>query len=173
MHSHPRVLQFCAGHSDGATKLVQILRAAIAASKRKPQEATVIIALDIKNTFNTISRAHVLNTFASPSLNQFADLFPYIKTYYEKPSTLRFYAKGDYDDILSQTGVHQGDPSSFQLFSLRLHRILAKIANSIPNCFSFAYADNCYFCSAAFPSFCFTERFQRRNVSHWTVPQFV
>jgi len=80
-----------------------------------------------------------------PEARELASSCTYFKTFYQSDGHLTVFCRNGSFAIYSKEGVHQGEPSFLQLFSIGLHPILAKIANSIPNYFSFAYADNSYF----------------------------
>ena len=119
---HPRVLQFCCGHANGATKLIQLLRTVHDSASRFDSDQ-VILSLDIKNAFNTISREHLFSVLDTHH-RRFEEFFSYIHSHYGHHGDLRVFLRGETHVIRSESGVHQGDPFGSTLFALGLHPIL-------------------------------------------------
>ena len=83
----------------------------------------VILKLDARNAFNSVSRKIILSEVS----NNFPDLFPFVSKCYAQPSqlTTRLYQSNCY--ISSEEGVQQGDPMGPFLFALVLQPLLVKI----------------------------------------------
>ena len=163
LNHHPRVLQFCCGHTNGSTKLVQLLRSALDSSSRLGT-GHVVIALDIKNAFNTISRSHLF-TALHLHQRQFQELFPYILSHYGRHGELRVYLRGEAHIISSETGVHQGDPFGSILFALGLHPFLLELADLFPQVLVLAYADNVFLAGPLQDALCAAAEFKTRVAS--------
>ena len=142
--SHPRALQFCAGHVNGSTKLVQLIRAAVQAA-REGQTNNVIISLDVKNAFNCMSRAHFFRTLKKASAAEFSEFIPYVAANYAKHSSMRYYAAGKVYTVLSRTGFHQGDPLGSTFFAFGLHDPLIELVKRHEDILALAFADNVHF----------------------------
>jgi hypothetical protein len=142
LNHHPRVMQFCGGHANGATKLVQLLRTVYHAAMHC-NSGDAIISLDMKNAFNTISRQHLFSCLGEHQ-RQFEDLFPYIQSHYGRHGELRVFLRGETHIIPSETGVHQGDPFGSTLFALGLHPLLIQLADEFPSLLIGSYADNVF-----------------------------
>ena len=89
----------------------------------KLDSGKVLMKLDIKNAFNSISRKACIDEIAThiPQVQQWIDWC------YSDPSRLLF---GD-EVIMSEVGVQQGDPFGSLLFAMGLQPILIELKNKI------------------------------------------
>ena len=114
-----------------------------------------IAALDISNAFNTLSRAQMATVLQKgcdslPGPTQGGQLglnilWKHVQGYYGPKGNLKFYHEGKTFHINSSSGVQQGDPLGSVLFALALHPLLTKLAETHPDIFITAYADNIVF----------------------------
>ena len=79
----------------------------------------LMLKLDFRNAFNCLRRDRMLEAVR----NWAPELFPFIHSAYEKPSSLYF---GDHI-IQSAEGVQQGDPLGPLLFCLTIHPMVSKL----------------------------------------------
>ena len=155
---HGRALQFGANLKNGATHMFHLINN-IAAQARNSAEAVnpiTIAALDLRNAFNTLTRAQLAYVLHSGCPDDFAKsseaspsevlgydiLWPHIKCHYGAEGILKFYDAGQTYRVSSTSGVQQGDPLGSALFALALHPILVDLAEAFPNVQITAYADN-------------------------------
>ena len=148
--SNPTAIQFGGAVKDGAANMLHLLQAfREAAECRNKEEAAeidpiVILTLDIKNAFNTLLRASMHKVLMEqPALRAiWPIIWGHIQAHYGVKGTLRFYHSGKVYNILSQTGVQQGDPLGSTLFAATIQPILIKIATTFDAIVVTAYADN-------------------------------
>ena len=89
------------------------------------KEDSVAVKLDMRNAFNTVRRDHFLRVareFAAP-------LYPLLWQAYSQPTPLYYGTT----QIISATGVQQGDPCGPAVFSLAIHPV-TKAASCDFNC---------------------------------------
>ena len=79
---------------------------------------------DFVNAFNLVDRGVALEEVA----RHFPEILAWVKTCYGQPSHLLFGVTS----ILSQLGVHQGDPLAALIFSLVLHPLVIAIQERVP-----------------------------------------
>ena len=118
----------------------------------------VILALDVKNAFNTLKRQHLCD-FLQKGTQYFTTLpedgqhnmpvgwdllWRHIQVHYGCKGILKYYHAGQVSHVLSQSGVQQGDPLGSTLFALAIHPILLEIASTFDIVVA-AYADNVVF----------------------------
>ena len=118
-----------------------------------------ILAFDVKNAFNTVSRKHILSLLqrgcskilglssVQPRITSnkpmgWDVLWPHVLAHYGGRGLLKYYHDGEVTEICSESGVHQGCPLGSTLFAFALHPILIEIAEAFPSIIIFAYADN-------------------------------
>ena len=140
-------LQLGVGVSGGAQSLGHAARAALAA-----WDGVVLVQLDWKNAFNTMSRAAILQAVAVHAPR----LLPLVKLLYRYPAQLHVEgAPSDTPAIASQRGVRQGDPISGLLFALTLQGALQTVQqqhqpeDARPTAALKAYHDDCTIASDA------------------------
>ena len=112
------------GVSSGADSMITCLRRVGATFLRAGDPRKGIIKIDLKNAFNLVDRAAILQAVKdlAPSL------LPYALAAYARRSRLGF---GD-EVIWSECGVQQGDPLGPLLFCLVLHQVLQKVKSRLP-----------------------------------------
>jgi len=131
------------------------------ASELEDEEPLAIASLDVKNAFNTLSRAKLAKAILhccwnkdQSNLTSQAQLEPlnmgydilwkHFQGHYGCKGVLKFYHNGTTYKILSETGVQQGDPLGSVLFALGNHSSLIDIASLNQTLLVVAYADNIF-----------------------------
>ena len=158
--SHPRVFQFASGTPNGPSNMYHGLAALFtelqtSRTETDAQDPVGILALDMKNAFNTMNRNHWLRFLAQgckhhvsveTTQNTFGWdlLWPHIIAHYGVQGLLKHHQAGDQYQILSASGVQQGDPLGSTLFALGLHPILNLVAEQNPHLLIEAFADNVF-----------------------------
>ncbi|EKX49184.1 hypothetical protein GUITHDRAFT_105260 [Guillardia theta CCMP2712] len=172
--AHPRVIQHSGGLEDGAIRFAKLLQCTLGPFTHQhiPSEATllaydpvVMIGLDCKNAFNSLSRRALLDTllgtasqgyFASlgegflarpgdqlPQCGSFAHrVLPYVSHFYQGDCRLFLKRGTQARPFDCSRGVHQGDPAGLSLFCHALHPFLMRVADKHTNCTFPLYADN-------------------------------
>jgi hypothetical protein len=102
----------------------RIVRAAEEWSRIHRGTDKVLLKVDIRNAFNTVSRAALLDR----TRLLFPEVVPWIAATYLIPAHLRH---GGFT-VLSEDGVQQGDPLGPLLFALALHPLALRIAREVP-----------------------------------------
>ena len=103
-------------------------------------QADVVISLDAKNAFNTLSRTVIKQRIQEANLVEF---IPYMHCMYGTPS--RLFCKGTgRNPLFSSTGVQQGDPLGPAAFCVGIHKTLAAVALQHPDVRLYAYLDDIY-----------------------------
>ena len=147
-HPHPvEAAQLGVGIEGGLEELVHAVSVALQShpcSNPDLPAGWVCISVDFRNFFNCISRPAAFRALlANPNLS---DLFPFLSMIYSKVSPAKLWAdlggEGDWDDILSREGVHQGCTFGSLLASLALHPILEEVAASMGVGMVGAYIDD-------------------------------
>ena len=100
-----------------------------------------ILKTDIKNAFNSVERAHLLPLVAKA----FPDIYRHVHQMYAGFSPLIFNDGHNAHLLLSQEGVHQGDPLGPMLFSTALHPFLLDLQMGHPSIRVLAYLDDMFF----------------------------
>ncbi|KAL2621414.1 hypothetical protein R1flu_001619 [Riccia fluitans] len=80
----------------------------------------VVLQLDIRNAFNTVSREAIFHELRSAP-GTLDPLFPFVHSFYSQSSPLYFSMgtrTGDISTFLSEVGTRQGDPLGGALFAL-------------------------------------------------------
>jgi hypothetical protein len=115
---HLLPLQLAVGESAGVEKAVGRMVAALQASE--VDSDIVVLKVDVKNAFNELSRARLLDLYMKhPEL---APLLPFLHWTYRSPSHV-LLRKPDNDivSVLSQDGLNQGDLGGSFDFSATVH----------------------------------------------------
>ena len=86
-------------------------------------KCTVLLKLDFKNTFNSLTRETMLNHVFSKR----PELYNYIHCEYGKPSYL-FYGSSV---IMSEDGTQQGDPEAPPFFAETIHTLVKQLESKI------------------------------------------
>ena len=160
-HAHPRAIQFGGNTHNGATNMFHLLAScarSVQIADEVQQDPVVLIALDITNAFNSLSRQSLLDFLAAGcethvslgpeperDLNHpigWDILWRHIKAHYGTSGILKHYQAGSVEYISSQAGVQQGDPLGSTLFAMAIHPTLISIAERHPDVLLTAYADN-------------------------------
>ena len=113
-----------------------------------------LLALDVQNSFNSLSRHAIWRLFEKHYLrvdcplqgldgmyNACEILWSYVQTYYGVVGKLRYYRDGNTFLTDSKVGVHQGDPLGSVLLTLAIHDKLIDLVGA-HNVHIFEYADN-------------------------------
>ena len=101
-----------------------------------PDDPWVLVAVDLTNAFNTVSRSAVWKGV----LRHCPDLMPYFLWAYGTASDLRF---GSGRKVCqSATGVRQGDPLGSLLFCVSIQDILEKLKKTVPKANAMFYMDD-------------------------------
>ena len=162
-NAHPRALQFGANLQNKATHMFHLISGAIhEAAALTGEDPFAIASIDVKNAFNTLSRAHLAKIllqscppsrpFALTRLdhdNAPADLgidilWRHFQAHYGCRGILKCFHQGTTYQILSASGVQQGDPLGTSLFALGNHPCLLEVANRHPAILATGYADNTF-----------------------------
>ena len=100
----------------------------------------ILLKKDVKNTFNSIKRSHLLEKMS----HNFPDSFSHVTQMYSSLSPL-VYLQGDHTVVLSsEEGVHQGDPLVPVLFSAGIQLLLSKLQEKYPAITLLAYLDDVF-----------------------------
>jgi hypothetical protein len=120
----------------------------------------IILTLDIKNAYNTLSRQSISDFFAKRCPNgpndpdQMSDpqswsgwdiLWKHFAAHYGTTGLLKFYHSGSTYTIQSLTGTQQGDPLGGILFTAPLQPLFNHIADTFPDILICVFADNTVF----------------------------
>jgi hypothetical protein len=130
--SHARTLlsqgsQYGVATPQGAHHIIHHTRMMVDEHKTRPDDDFVVLKIDIKNAFNSISRAQILRSI--PDELEWAGLHTWVEFCYDAHSNL-IYGK---DIIQSEEGVQQGDPLGPLLFCLAIHPTLTFIRSYLSN----------------------------------------
>ena len=101
-------------------------------------ENSVILKVDAKNAFNTISRDIILEEVAV----HFPQIYPFVAKCYVNSTPLVVSLNGQDTTIQSVEGVQQGDPLGPFLFSLALHSVISKLCVRHPTVLIPCYLDD-------------------------------
>ncbi|KAL0225696.1 hypothetical protein P9112_013020 [Eukaryota sp. TZLM1-RC] len=97
-------------------------------------DSNYIFNLDFKNAFNSVSRYSIL-----PLLRKhFPQVEPFFYSFYGKSSTLVY----ENFDLLSSSGVKQGDPLGLFFFCLAIHPLMCELKEKFPEIDIVAYMDD-------------------------------
>ncbi|KAL0213943.1 hypothetical protein P9112_006127 [Eukaryota sp. TZLM1-RC] len=97
-------------------------------------DSNYIFNLDFKNAFNSVSRSSIL-----PLLQKhFPEVEPFFYSFYGKSSTLVY----ENFDLLSSSGVKQGDPLGPFFFCLAIHPLMCELKEKFPEIDIVAYMDD-------------------------------
>ncbi|KAL0211452.1 hypothetical protein P9112_009750 [Eukaryota sp. TZLM1-RC] len=97
-------------------------------------DSNYIFNLDFKNAFNSVSRSSIL-----PLLRKhFPEVEPFFFSFYGKSSTLVY----ENFDLLSSSGVKQGDPLGPFFFCLAIHPLMCELKEKFPEIDIVAYMDD-------------------------------
>ena len=99
-----------------------------------------ILKTDIKNALNSVERVHLLPLVAKA----FPDIYRHVQQMYAGFSPLVFNDGHNAHLLLSQEGVHQGDPLGPMLFSTALHPFLLDLQMGHPSIRVLAYLDDMF-----------------------------
>ena len=111
--------QLGVGVRGGCEAIVHTVRRAL-----EEDPSLLLLQADFINAFNLVDRGVALEEVA----RHFPEILAWVKTCYKKPSHLLFGVTS----ILSQLGVHQGDPLAALIFALVLHPLVTAIQERIP-----------------------------------------
>ena len=100
----------------------------------------VVVKVDAKNAFNTLSRRAMLAAVR----RHFPNLTPFIDLCYEHDTPLFFRRERGHTRLESREGTHQGDPLGCLLLSLPLHDVLRAIHAEHPEVVITAYIDDVF-----------------------------
>ena len=101
-----------------------------------PDDPWVLVAVDLRNAFNTVKRAAVFKGV----MERCPELIPYFLWMYGAPSDLRFDSGRKV--CQSATGVRQGDPLGSLLFCLAIHDVLRRLKIAVPKANAMFYIDD-------------------------------
>ncbi|KAL0210921.1 hypothetical protein P9112_009219 [Eukaryota sp. TZLM1-RC] len=97
-------------------------------------DSNYIFNLDFKNAFNSVSRSSIL-----PLLQKhFPEVEPFFYSFYGKSSILVY----ENFDLLSSSGVKQGDPLGPFFFCLAIHSLMCELKEKFPEIDIVAYMDD-------------------------------
>ncbi|CEM07685.1 unnamed protein product [Vitrella brassicaformis CCMP3155] len=131
--------QYAVGVASGSEKLIAAVRTFLSAGE--PDERRVLLSLDAKNAFNTMSRQAILEGVD----RLFSDLTQYFLQWYGESAELWFHHERGYTcKVSSQEGVQQGDFGGPAWYACGLHGVLEKIRTALPDRLVVAFADNIY-----------------------------
>ena len=100
----------------------------------------ILLKTDVKNAFNSIGRSHLLNQVAE----HHPDIYPHVAQMYSSSSPLVFHQDNSSSVILSEEGIHQGDPLGPVLFSIGIQPLLMRLQDHNPNIKVLAYLDDVF-----------------------------
>ena len=120
--AHFKGYQYGVATPAGAERMIHFLRRTMAAHATDTD--WVVLKVDLKNAFNCISRARLLELV----LVHAPDMYHWVDWCYRTSSVLTF---SDFR-VGSREGVQQGDPLGPFLFSLVIHALILRISAELP-----------------------------------------
>ncbi|CEM28798.1 unnamed protein product [Vitrella brassicaformis CCMP3155] len=131
--------QYAVGVSSGAEKCIAAIRTFLGSGAA--DEKRVVLSLDAKNAFSTISRQAILE-----GVNDlFPELTDFFLQWYGASSDLWFaHYDGTVRTIASTQGTQQGDSGGPVWYVCGLHAVLRRLQAALPDCLVCAFADNVY-----------------------------
>jgi hypothetical protein len=114
----------------------------------------ILLTLDIKNAYNTLSQQRIYDFFSkkcptaepgSQSWSGWDILWRHFAAHYGTTGLLKFYHSGSTYTIQSLTGTQQGDPLGGILFTAPLQPLFNHIADTFPDILICVFADNTVF----------------------------
>ena len=156
-NSHPRVFQFSTATPDGAATMFHIINAIINSTTKScmnQKDLFILLTLDIKNAFNTLSRQSIFDFYSKrcPSTNSEPNtwsgwdiLWKHFEAHYGTTGLLKFYHSGKTYTVESTTGTQQGDPLGGVLFTAPLQPLFNQVADAFPAILICVFADNTVF----------------------------
>jgi len=110
-------------------------------ARRLVKEGHHLLSVDVRNAFNTVSRASLFNSI----VNCIPSLTAYYLLSYGSPTPLMVVTTSGTREISSEEGVRQGAPLSSLFFCLAIQDVLQHIVTSHPSVSVSCYADDMNF----------------------------
>ena len=162
-HAHPRAIQFGGNTPDGATNMFHLLASLAEAAQDEKDlprnDPIALVVLDSTNAFNEQKRQSIYDNMMEgcraqcpPGLPELQGsenspygwdiLAGYIQAHYSVKGILKCHVNGRTIDILSESGVQQGDTLSSILYAKTAHPSLIRVAEAHPEVIIPSYQDN-------------------------------
>ena len=136
----PRI-QFGVRRPGGSETAVQLTRALIEESRRH-HPSTIALALDVRNAFNTLSRAEAWKALqGSHATRPIHRMF--LWAYSDPSALLLFEPRGKlHSQLASQEGMRQGDPLASFVFALTVQPMYEAAIKNLPDCHAVSVLDD-------------------------------
>ena len=120
-----RVVQFALGRPCGPQAMSVAMQELL---KRNP--TWIIISLDVKNAFNSLSRLAMARGVANSVMR---NSFAFFHMCYNKPTEMIYHAAGKMYTVMSKSGATQGTSDGMQHYCLGSHPMLVEAAAPHPD----------------------------------------
>ena len=114
-----RPVQLGVGTPGGCEAVVHAAREFVTSANRSSDQPDVLVKVDLRNAFNSVHRSAVLSEIH----DKCPQIYPMMRQCYGSPNQI-FYGT---NQIMSRTGLHQGDPLASLAFAVAIHPVVKSV----------------------------------------------